>query len=129
MAEILLKRGANPNAHVDSSGSSVYSAYSHCQWEMAELLKRYGGEVTPDIVGIYRDTETAREMFAKDDRAQLEKTGSPKETLAEEIIKFAASGGDPEIVRMALDHLDWPRDDSRWFRILGEPTYFWHQIP
>ena len=43
MAEMLLRHGADPNVHVDSSGSSVYSAYSHKQWEMVELLRRHGG--------------------------------------------------------------------------------------
>src|SRR5450432_3645808 len=43
MAEMLLKRGADPNVHVYASGSSVYSAFSHRQWEMAELLQRHGG--------------------------------------------------------------------------------------
>ena len=44
IAEILLTRGADPNVHVDSSGSSVHSAYSHKQWEMVDLRRRYGGE-------------------------------------------------------------------------------------
>ena len=26
----------------------------------------------------------------------------------------AAGGGDPEIVRMSLERIEWPRDDSRW---------------
>jgi hypothetical protein len=30
-----------------------------------------------------------------------------------EILRFAASGGDPEIVRLILDRIDWPHDDSR----------------
>ncbi|HZS48444.1 MAG TPA: ankyrin repeat domain-containing protein [Blastocatellia bacterium] len=123
MAETLLKYRADPNAHVDSAGSSVYSAYSHRQWKMVDLLKVYGGKLTPDIVGIYRETETARQMFAD------AKEEDERKALAEEIIKFAASGGDPEIVRMALDNIDWTLDYWRWFWILGEPTYFWHHIP
>ncbi len=30
---------------------------------------------------------------------------------------------------MALERIDWPRDDPRWFRCLTEPLYFWHHIP
>jgi ankyrin repeat protein len=119
MAELLLRRGADPNVHVDSSGSSVYSAFSHKQWEMVELLRRHGGVVTADIAAIYRQTELVRQMLAAD----------PRKELAEEMLRFAASGGDVEIVRMALERIDWPRDDSRWFRILTEPLYFWHFIP
>ena len=48
MAEMLLNSGADPNVHVDSSGSSVYSAYSHRQWEVAELLQQHGGMVSAD---------------------------------------------------------------------------------
>ena len=33
------------------------------------------------------------------------------------------------IVRMALERIDWPRDDPRWFRSLAEPLCFWHHIP
>jgi hypothetical protein len=99
--------------HVDSSGSAVYSAYSHKQWEMVELLRRYGGEVTADIAATYRETDLVREMLAsgKADPVDL------------------AGGGDPEIVSMALERIDWPRQDTRWFRILTRPLYFWHHIP
>ncbi len=56
MAETLLQRGANPNVHVDSSGSAVYSAFSHKQWDMVELLRRHGGVVSADTAAIYRQT-------------------------------------------------------------------------
>lgn len=117
MAETLLAHGADPNAHVDSSGSSVYSAYSHKQWDMVELLRRHGGVVSADTAAIYRQTDLARQMLAED--------GS----LAEELLRRGASGGDPQIVRMALERVDWPRHDKRWFGLLTEPLYFWHHIP
>src|SRR6185295_9222334 len=130
MAELLLERGANPNAHVDSSGSSVYSAFSHRQWEMIPLLRRYGGVVGPDTAAIYRQTELAREMLAAEAERKLpDGVISPGRSLAEDLLRFAASGGDPEIVRMALEKIDWPRDDPRWFRILAEPLNFWNHIP
>ena len=46
-------------------------------------------------------------------------------TLAEELLWGAAMGGDPEIVRMALDRVDWSRDDPRWFEMLEQPLRFW----
>ena len=130
MAEVLLKRGANPNVHVDSSGSAVYSAYSHKQWDMVELLRRHGGVVSADTAAIYRQTDLARQMLADEARGVLpEGIVSPGKPVAEELLHFGASGGDPEIVRMALERIDWPRDDPRWFRSLTEPLYFWHHIP
>ncbi|HJZ95357.1 MAG TPA: ankyrin repeat domain-containing protein [Candidatus Solibacter sp.] len=118
MAELLLARGANPNVHVDSSGSAVYSAYSHKQWEMVELLRRHGGIVTADIASTYRQADLVRQMLA--DRGRV---------VAEEMLRFAVNGGGPEIVRMVLQLIDWPADDPRWAGILGEPLCFWHHIP
>ena len=130
MAEILLRHGANPNVHLDSSGSPVYSAYSHKQWEMVELLRRHGGVVSADTAAIYRQTDLARQMLAEDARGELPPgIVSPGRPLAEELLRFGASGGDQEIVRMALERIDWPRDDARWFRVLAEPLSFWHHIP
>ena len=130
MAEMLLRRGANPNVHVDSSGSAVYSAYSHKQWDMVELLRRHGGVVSADTAAIYRQTDLARQMLADEARGELpEGIVSPGKPVAEELLRFGASGGAAEIVRMALERIDWPRDDPRWFRILTEPLYFWHHIP
>ena len=113
MAEILLQHGANPNVHLDSSGSPVYSAYSHKQWEMVELLRRHGGVVSADTAAIYRQTDLARRMLAEEARGELPPgIVSPDKPLAEELLRFGASGGDPEIVRMALERIDWPRGRS-----------------
>jgi ankyrin repeat protein len=130
MAEILLQHGANPNVHLDSSGTPVYSAYSHKQWEMVEVLRRHGGVVSADTAAIYRQTDLARRMLAEEARGELPPgIVSPDKPLAEELLRFGASGGDPEIVRMALERIDWPRGDPRWFRMLAEPLSFWHHIP
>jgi len=114
LAEILLKRGADPNVHVDSSGSSVHCAFSHRNWEMVELLRRYGGIVTADTAAIYRRTDIACELLAEH---------------AEELLNFGADGGATEVVRMALEKIDWPPDDLRWYRSLTNPLSFWHHIP
>jgi len=130
MAETLLQRGASPNVHVDSSGSAVYSAYSHKQWEMVELLRRHGGVVSADTAALYRHTDLARQMLADETRGALpDGIVSPGTPVAEDLLNFGASGGDPEIVRMALERIDWPRDDLRWFRMLARPLDFWHHIP
>lgn len=130
MAETLLRHGASLNAHVDSSGSPVHSAYSHRQWEMVELFRRHGGVVGADTAAIYRQTELARQMLAGEERGKLtEGIVSPGRTLAEDLLDFGSSGGDPEIVRMALTRIDWPRDDPRWFFFLARSLDFWNHIP
>jgi ankyrin repeat protein len=86
---------------------------------MVELLRRHGGVVTADTAAIYRQTELVRQMLAADE----------SEALAEELLKFGANGGDPEIVRISIERIAWPRDDPRWFRFLTQPLSFWHHIP
>lgn len=120
MAEMLLARGANPNVHVYASGSPVYSAYRHRRPEMVDLLRRRGGVVGADIAGLYRETELARQMLVDEARGPLpEGMVSPGRTVAEDLLDYGSCGGDAEIVRMALERIDWPRDDPRWFWMLG----------
>ena len=45
---------------------------------------------------------------------------SPGSTVAEDLLWTAAGGGDPEIVRLALERIDWPRDDERWMGALWQ---------
>ena len=118
MAETLLQHGADPNLHVYAAGSSVHSAYSRRDREMVELLQRYGGKVTPDTVALYRETELARKMIAGASARDLE-----------DFLRFGAMGGDPEIVRMALERIDWTRGDQRWFWTLSEPLFLWNHVP
>jgi ankyrin repeat protein len=130
MAELLLQRGANPNVHVDSSGSAVYAAYGHRQWAMVDLLKQHGGLVTPDIVGLYRETDLAANLLAAPSGTPLpEGAIPPGRTLEDYLLEFALSGGAADIVRMALEKIDWSRDDRRWFRMLGRGLDFWHHMP
>lgn len=119
MATLLLNRGADPNVHVDSSGSPVYSAYSHKQWEMAKLLRARGGIVTADIAAIYRDMDAVRQIL---------RDGASDSQL-QELLRFGADGGAVEVVRAVLDSIDWPREDPRWFGSLASLLSFWHHIP
>ena len=56
-------------------------------------------------------------------------TVSAARPLAEQLLWGAACGGDPEIVRMALKRVDWPRDDPRWFTVLEQPLRTWTHGP
>jgi len=128
MAELLLQRGASPNVHVDSSGSPVYAAYSHRQWAMIPVLKRYGGIVTPDIVGLYRETNLAKELL--DGVVSLPEGSVPPDRIWEDyLLEYALSGGAAEIVRIVLPRMRWSRNDERWFRMLARGVDFWNHIP
>jgi ankyrin repeat protein len=130
MANLLLDRGANPNVHVDSSGSPVYGAYSHKQWKMVDLLRARGGIITADTAALYRQTELARQILADDERGAFPRDITITEgSLVEDLLRFGGDGGATEIVRMALARVDWPRNDVRWFRMLAAPLSFWHHIP
>jgi ankyrin repeat protein len=129
MAELLLQRGADPNADVYASGTPVYRAYDHRDWKMVELLRRYGGLANGTVAGLYRQTELARQLIAGSG-------GNPKpdgmfegRSLGEELLWAGACGGDPEIVRMALELVQWPRDDPRWFGILEQPLRMKNHSP
>jgi ankyrin repeat protein len=123
LAEMLLKAGADPNAMVYASGDPMFQAYSQQDWKMVELLERYGGVTRATTPGLYRRTELARKMLAGEAPYQLDGLGG--DTLAEQLLWGAACGGDPEIVRMALERVDWARADPRWFRILEQPLRIW----
>jgi ankyrin repeat protein len=127
MAEILLRHGADPNADVYASGTPLYQAYGKRDAKMIELLQRYGGQPNATVAGLYRQTDLAKRLTAGT-------AGNPKpggmfegKPLAEELLWAGACGGDPEIVRMALELVDWPRDDPRWFGVLEQPLRIWNQ--
>lgn len=128
MAEMLLARGADPNARVYASGSPMFIAYGHRDHRMIELMGRYGGAVGAVSAGLYRDIDLARRMLAGDADPRLDDGGFVGPSAAEQLLWGAACGGSPEIVRMALERIDWRRDDSRWYRMLEQPFRFWgHQ--
>src|SRR3984957_12507095 len=130
IANMLLDHGANPNVHVDSSGSPVHSAYSRKQWKMVDLLRARGGFVTADSAALYRETELARQILADEERGIFPPNITLTEgSVVEDLLRFGGDGGATEIVRMALARVDWPRNDARWFRMLVAPLSFWHHIP
>jgi hypothetical protein len=86
-------------------------------------LERYGGIPTAASAGLFRQTELARRMIAGEAPFRIDGAAGP--TLGEQLLWGGACGGDPEIVRMALERVDWPRDDPRWFGILEQPLRTW----
>jgi ankyrin repeat protein len=123
MVETLLRRGADPNARIYASGDPVFSAYSEGDQAMIALLERYGGVPAATTAGLFRQTALAKRMLAGEARFRID--GAAGESLGEQLLWGGACGGDPEIVRMALEHVDWARDDPRWFAMLEQPLRTW----
>ena len=121
IAELLLRRGADPNAQVYASGSPVFSAYRKHDEAMIALLQRYGGVADAITIAIHGRIEIARQMLAGAVDGRLQDGLFAGATVAEQLLWGAADGGYPDIVRLALERVDWPRGDARWYRMLWRP--------
>jgi ankyrin repeat protein len=126
MARVLLAHGADPNANVFTSGSPTFAAYNggspraHApDPAMIDLMLKHGGWIDAASVGYLREVEIARHMLAGELDPHLE-SGSDQ-AVAEQILWSGASGRSADIVRMALERINWPRDDPRWFWMLWRP--------
>jgi hypothetical protein len=63
MAEMLLARGADPNANVYTSGSPFYRAYSEKNQDFVKLLEEHGGFLDAISAGL-RLSDGGREEVA-----------------------------------------------------------------
>ncbi len=128
LAELLLERGADPNAQVYASGSAVFQAYGQRDKRMIVLLRRYGGRVDAITAGLYRHTALGLSFLEGGNEVSpsLKETG---EKGIRDLLWAAACGGDPAIVAACLERLDWPKDDTRWFEILEQPLRLWNHGP
>jgi hypothetical protein len=111
MAKKLLERGADPNGEVYAWGSALYRAYYRHNQELIALLESHGGKLDAASAGFLCQTELARRILAEDP------------AQAATLLWSGAGGGDPEIVRMALPHIDWPRDDPNWMWPMWQSLY------
>jgi ankyrin repeat protein len=128
MARLLLAHGADPNASVYTAGSATGAAYNggsprtHTPDQtMIDLMVEHGGRIDASAVGYLRNVELARRMLQGEIDPHPESGTFSGEKVAEQILWGGASGRSAEIVRMALERIDWPRDDPRWFWLLWRP--------
>jgi ankyrin repeat protein len=111
MTRLLLDRGADPNANVYASGWPLNNAWNHEDDRVKNLLLDRGAKRHPYMVAETCDVEEARRLLAH----------APSEEVVRELAWSAADHGCPEIVAMALPHLDWLPQDPRWHWILIQP--------
>jgi hypothetical protein len=88
---------------------------------MIALMVEHGGWIDAASVGYLRLADVARRMLDSQLDPHLESGTFAGRTVAEQILWSGASGRSPEIVAMALERIDWPRDDPRWFWMLWRP--------
>ena len=117
IAELLLERGADPNASIYASANPVGAAYNNRDNKMKGLLFRYGGVLDHITAGLEGETSAAAVALQNDP------------SLAEKLLWAAGCGGDPNIVGMCLRQLKWAPDDSRWFGLLEQPLRLWRTQP
>ena len=115
LAGMLLARGANPNANVHTSGTSLFKAYSQKKWAFVKLLEQHGGFLDAISAGFARQTEAAKQLLADEAAGRLRPGAvTPGRTVAEDLLWTAAGGGDAQILRLARERSDWGRQDFRW---------------
>jgi len=123
MARLLLERGADPNAGVFTAGSPTYRAYVRGNPEMIALVRDHGGWIDAGSAGYARQVDLARKMLAGEIDGHVDPPLSSGHTVAEQLLWGGASSLCAEIVRMALEKIDWAPDDPRWFWML------WRVVP
>jgi hypothetical protein len=135
MARLLLAHGADPNASVFTSGSATAAAYNggsprmHApEQAMIDLLVQHGGWIDAASVGYLRNVELARLMLDGEIDPHLGAGTFSGDTVQEQILWSGASGRSAEIVRMALERIEWRRDDPRWFWMLWRPLPGHHDL-
>jgi ankyrin repeat protein len=111
MTELLLDRGADPNANVYASGWPLRNAWNHKDDSVKRLLLARGAKLQSYMIAELHEVEEARRELESDSSEQI----------ATELLDAAGDSGCPEIVEMALKRLDWPRDDPKWRWYLIQP--------
>ncbi len=111
IAELLLDRGADPNANVYASGWPLRNAWNHPDGLLKKLLLARGAKPQPYMIAEAHDVDGAKRLLEADS----------SEDLVRELIWSAADHGCPEILRLALPRLTAPPDDRGAHWILIQP--------
>jgi ankyrin repeat protein len=120
-ATLLLERGADPNAMMYASGTPTGTSRDP---RIVRLMMEHGGKIMSSSAGGRGHTDLARRLLQGQDLDRILPDTHPGATIAEQLCWGAACSGNPEVVRMALEHIDWPPDDKRWFYMVEQPMRF-----
>jgi ankyrin repeat protein len=112
IVELLLDRGADPNANVYASGWPLRNAWDHEDDSVKRLLLERGAKRQPYMIAETHDVEEAKRLLE----------GDPSEETARELVWSAADHGCPAIVELALPRLTLPADDAGWNWFLIQPV-------
>jgi ankyrin repeat protein len=124
MAEMLLTHGARPNTNVYAASSALYEAYKRRHHEMIALIEGRGGRLAPVAVAELGLVEHAVRWLARAAEGQpVDSTAGEGADVAQDLLWGAIGSSSPEIVKLALEAIDWPRDDARWHGILENGLY------
>jgi ankyrin repeat protein len=111
IAELLLNRGADPNANVYASGWPLRNAWGHKDGLLKKLLLERGAKPQPYMISEAHDVREAARLLAADS----------SEEMAQELAWSAADNGCPAIVELALPLLPWPLDSPKWHWVMIQP--------
>jgi ankyrin repeat protein len=122
MAELLLARAADPNAHIYASGTPLHVAYGKRNTAMIELLERHGGYLDAEMIGWLGLADKAGQLLSDEAAGRLRKEAVPDWAEDQPIAELLLIGGvnHPEILQLALPHIERPRDDPWWAKKLDE---------
>lgn len=123
MAETLLTHGARPNTNVYAASDALYEAYKGRDHEMIALLERHGARLTPIPVAELGLVDRAARLLADAAAERTEAGADTADKVAQDLLWGAIESPSPEIVTLALEVVDWPREDPRWHGILENGLY------
>ena len=115
MAALLLARGANANTNVYAASSALFIAYQNRDEKMIALLELHGARHSPVFLGSLGLVDRTRELLAD------------SETIGDNdlwsLLWGAIESPSPEIIRLVLPRVPWPREDPQWHGVLENALY------
>jgi hypothetical protein len=121
MAEILLEHGAAPNTNVYAASSAMHEALARRDARIVQLLETHGGIVNATTAAYLGLADRVRQLFEDERAGRLSDGAVSRGNVAEDVLEAALDGGHVDLVRLALDHLDWQAGDARWQGTLMRP--------